>query len=108
MRLSAATITEKTGWSTSLLITLIGLVVGAAGSFFTLSGTVARNQDDIVRVRDEIAELKKQIKSVSEQGVQHEIRISRSEEHYATILTTLGKFEEKLDRAIIPARGGGR
>lgn len=89
-----AAISEKTGWSTSLLITMVGFAVAIAVAF-------AKAQGDVAHLEVTVKEIRAEQKAASDLRTQHELRIQRTEDNYASILKALGRLEANFDRLTI-------
>lgn len=112
-------ITEKTGLPLWMVLSLVAAVTGGVASYADTKADVRHLEDTVAQLRreavetktqlqSEIAELRSDLKTMREQGTQHEIRIQRSEDNYANILKGLGKLEEKFDRGPRVRTAGGR
>lgn len=67
------------------------LAIGAVVSFTRLQATVDRHHDDI----DALKKAGDESRGLS---TQHEIRLRRLEDNYATIMQSLGKIEAGMER----------
>lgn len=98
--MTVAQITDKTGLSLGLLVTLAGMLAAGVGTF-------AKTQSDVSRLSEKVESLEESRKQDSATHIQTELRLQRSEDSYAQIVKTLGKIEAQLDRLTVirPVRG---
>jgi hypothetical protein len=103
------TISEKTGLSLGVLITLAGLAIGVTGSCSAAVASFAVSQNELghVKVNDEKQDAA--IKALAEGKVASDSRTQRLEDNYAQIVKSLGKIEEWIEKqgATQPARYSG-
>lgn len=82
-------ISEKTGWSTSLLLTI-------AGGAVTIALTFANVSDRVISLEAKQAKSEQLAERISEQQNKLEIRTQRNEDNYAHILETMGEIRSDV------------
>jgi hypothetical protein len=89
--MTLATLSEKTGLSVGLVVTLAVMLAAGVGTF-------AKTQADVSRLDEKVTELQAARVEQAKSDVQTQLRLQRGEDNYAAILRTLGKMEAQLDR----------